>query len=706
MKIFMSETDGGSIRQKVIKTSFDDFQGDDGFVFVGYPFNDVIIDAVFASKNYGVFVFIFSDIGVGDFDQNILDELADRCDDYNRLLKNRLETDRDIRKSRIKVESVIVFRNICSDDINSPGVSRDVTVIFSDEHIAQVLPEFKIHDDLIFNRILKIMSGHSALDKPKRPVPERFKGKKVDIISEIERQIGDYDFDEEQVVISRQIPPGPQRIRGLAGTGKTIVLTMKIAYMHYIHPDWNLVYTFNTQSLYDQIQSLISRFYAHFSSGGTPNFEKVKILHGWGGTTKDGLYNYLCRIVNKPARKWDDAQDFFQYTKNSELLGLCCTELISNTVLPEVFDAILVDEAQDFDRNFLVFCHRILKWPKRIVWAYDELQSLEDVSIPTAVDIFGVNEQGHPVVDLDGVYEDGIEKDFILLKSYRNPRIVLVAAHFFGMGIFRAKGPIQFIPTKEGWDDVGYKVEGELTTGKTVGIERLTQNSPNNLELFTSKENILNINKFSEKQHELDALCQSIQNDIFTEGILPEEIVVIGLTSSDLFKKYFPYIKKQLSIFGVNSKLIGVDTARDQFKVPNYVSLSTVFKAKGNEAHVVYVFNFERSESSPEILKFRNMAFTSMTRAKGWCNIFGTGKSMEAISLEFSTLMSSYPNIKFKVPDITGIKRYLDNMEYENRRKRIKKTEADFRRILKDKAIFKDLPQSIKDELIRSLKGE
>ena len=68
--------------------------------------------------------------------------------------------------------------------------------------------------------------------------------------------------------------------------------------------------------------------------------------------------------------------------------------------------------------------------------------------------------------------------------------------------------------------------------------------------------------------------------------------------------------------------------------------------------------------------------------------------------------MSSYPNIKFKVPDITGIKRYLDNMEYENRRKRIKKTEADFRRILKDKAIFKDLPQSIKDELIRSLKGE
>lgn len=41
-----------------------------------------------------------------------------------------------------------------------------------------------------------------------------------------------------------EIPEGPQRIRGLAGSGKTIVLALKAAYLHTQYPDMKIAVTF------------------------------------------------------------------------------------------------------------------------------------------------------------------------------------------------------------------------------------------------------------------------------------------------------------------------------------------------------------------------------------------------------------------------------------------------------------------------------
>src|SRR5262249_59142237 len=42
-------------------------------------------------------------------------------------------------------------------------------------------------------------------------------------------------------------PDGPQRIRGLAGSGKTVILALKAAYFHALHPDWRIALTFQTR---------------------------------------------------------------------------------------------------------------------------------------------------------------------------------------------------------------------------------------------------------------------------------------------------------------------------------------------------------------------------------------------------------------------------------------------------------------------------
>jgi superfamily I DNA and RNA helicase len=90
---------------------------------------------------------------------------------------------------------------------------------------------------------------------------------------------------------------GVQRIRGLAGSGKTIVLALKVAYLHAKHPDWNIAVTFNTRSLRNQFKHLINMFAIEHMSE-EPDWEKVRIIHAWGSPSMEGLYYEFCKRHN------------------------------------------------------------------------------------------------------------------------------------------------------------------------------------------------------------------------------------------------------------------------------------------------------------------------------------------------------------------------------------------------------------------------
>ena len=53
------------------------------------------------------------------------------------------------------------------------------------------------------------------------------------------------------------------------------------------------------------------------------------------------------------------------------------------------------------------------------------------------------------------------------------------------------------------------------------------------------------------------------------------------------------------------------------------VTLSTVYKAKGNEAAIVYVMGTQVFEQGKNRRSMRNKIFTAFTRAKGWLKISG-----------------------------------------------------------------------------------
>jgi superfamily I DNA and RNA helicase len=69
-------------------------------------------------------------------------------------------------------------------------------------------------------------------------------------LKRVEESIANLDQHQSQAVI--ETVEGVQRIRGLAGSGKTIVLALKVAYLHSQNPSWRIAVTFNTRSLKEQ----------------------------------------------------------------------------------------------------------------------------------------------------------------------------------------------------------------------------------------------------------------------------------------------------------------------------------------------------------------------------------------------------------------------------------------------------------------------
>jgi superfamily I DNA and RNA helicase len=524
---------------------------------------------------------------------------------------------------------------------------------------------------------------------------------KSSMLKQVEEQMQSLDREQHKVAI--QIPNGPQRIRGLAGSGKTVVMCMKAAWMHMNYPDWDIAYTFYTKSLYGQIKSLITRFYRWWSVGD-PNWNKIQVLHGWGGKDIQGMYRLVAHSMKLTARTYSEAKNVSSHKEYSEILGNCCKELReSNDELPLLFDAILIDEAQDFNFEFYKLCYSILREPKRLIWAYDEVQSLESLSIPTTIEIFGTYSHGSPIVELEGNYPDSeIEKDMILYHCYRTPRPILVTAHIFGMGLLRPQGAVQFIPTAGGWEDIGYElVAGEFKPGNKITIKRPEKNSPHGLEKLQGSQNLVQWQVFIDRKKELDWVAKEIYKNVYEDELKPDEIVVISLDWKKM-KEDFIYLQAQLGQLGIQSARADEAVFRQQ----NNVTLTGIFRAKGNEGSVVYVIGFEQVGSNPKlIVQERNQAFTAMTRARGWCVLTGIGEKAQVSFKEIETILANYEQITFTVPDPKTIQRNLDNLEYERRRNRLKKgqdltdklaqvaTEIDDPEIMKKVAELKELMQ-------------
>lgn len=252
--------------------------------------------------------------------------------------------------------------------------------------------------------LLAVLGGTSVYRPPPRRVLTRGQSR-ASVLAQVRERSIDLDWQQER--IGKQIPPGPQRIRGIAGSGKTVLLCQKAAHMHLKHPDWDIAFVFFVRTLYDTIARQLDLWLHRFSQGNLgydPKNPKLRLLQAWGSKKQPGLYSVVCQSAGVTRLAVNDLEK----QKPNDALAQACHQLLQQTTIPQIFDAILIDEAQDllvdetqvFDRKqpFYWMAYQALRPShsqkpqlRRLIWAYDEAQSLESRKIPTAEELLGEN---------------------------------------------------------------------------------------------------------------------------------------------------------------------------------------------------------------------------------------------------------------------------------------------------------------------------
>lgn len=84
---------------------------------------------------------------------------------------------------------------------------------------------------------------------------------------------------------------------------------------------------------------------------------------------------------------------------------------------------------------------------------------------------------------------------------------------------------------------------------------------------------------------------------------------------------------------------------------PMKYTISQIYRAKGNEAAVVYLINADLCARGINLSRKRNIIFTAMTRSKAWVRVSGIGDDMDLLIQEFNSVKERNFQLEFTYPD-------------------------------------------------------
>ncbi|EON18470.1 hypothetical protein C265_17292 [Cupriavidus sp. GA3-3] len=577
-------------------------------------------------------------------------------DQFHSMLFGRLLNSRKLRRGKrdLALDLNMILYAPGGDGAGTDPEELNSELCFSLQGLDDVLGGEQNQEltDEQFAEVRSIVEGVRALVKPvARDVPSE--QNRADILRALETEVSNFDISQRKAAIS--VTSGPQRIRGLAGSGKTIVLAWKAAYFHLENPDHKILFTFYTKSLYDTIRRQITKFYRHFRDVD-PNWDNLHIMHAWGGRNVEGVYYNACLDNDVVPKNFADLKNVV------DPFGVACAELITKVSVKPAYDHVFIDEAQDFPNTFFQLCFFLAKGErdsKSLIWAYDELQSIFDVRTRTPAELFGKDKDGSARMDLTrAAAASGLERfvsnDVVLEKSYRNPREILVCSHALGFGLYGPK-IVQMLDGEAHWQDVGYEVtSGKLEKGQKVEIFRPEKNSPLSINRFQSKSELLELYAAADFKDEIRWVVDAILSDL-AAGLRPDDIMVISLDERNA-RTYFKALGNQLSENDVSvHDMLSNPFGTSRFSVDGHVTLSTVFRAKGNEAASVICIGVDSMAAQRATRKGRNKLFTAFTRTRAWLRVSGMKPSADLLISELATALQNAPYLKFTFPDLGEI---------------------------------------------------
>ncbi len=274
-------------------------------------------------------------------------------------------------------------------------------------------------------------------------------------------------LDREQEIISRNLGAGHRLVFGVAGSGKTVMLLARAKLLAIQNPSWKILILCYNRHLANYIKNSIvpEEYHAFFY---------IRTFHSW---MREYIRNFSPEFnrkyinLEKKARRSGSMSEFFSKTVTELFLE---TQKLTQSPRKPIYDAILIDETQDFDKEWLKCILKVLN-PKTnsLFITCDGLQGIYAQKRFRWIDV-GIKATGR-VKRLTKSYRNPIEIGQIAQKTL-SPHLLSMVSEYD-----------EFLPTKE-FSGIHGQIEFIMGQSRTdeyshliQRIKRLRKTDPTNI---------------------------------------------------------------------------------------------------------------------------------------------------------------------------------------------------------------------------------
>ncbi|CAM3181085.1 hypothetical protein DESA109040_01425 [Deinococcus saxicola] len=154
----------------------------------------------------------------------------------------------------------------------------------------------------------------------------------------------------------------------------------------------------------------------------------------------------------------------------------------------------------------------------------------------------------------------------------------------------------------------------------------------------------------------LCALTVNIACDVLREGLqLSRNILVVIVGAGASANSMMLKVGEGLKAAGIDFYIPSADIKNlpagknpNRFWLDGAVTITTIHRAKGNEADVVYVVGLDEVAKVEGDIQVRNQLFTAMSRSRGWLHLSGSQMAGRPFEREVRQVLASHPTLTIR----------------------------------------------------------
>lgn len=198
-------------------------------------------------------------------------------------------------------------------------------------------------------------------------------------------------LDLEQERTAKSLGEGHRILKGVAGSGKTLVLACRAKYLKKLHPNWRILVVCYNISLSRYLRKLLEL------SGPTAGSSDIEVFH---------FHGLVKHLTGLDLSRWNgESNEQYDLRVGTILKG----EIAKGSIKGRIYDAILVDEGQDFVTDWMQGLTQLLNEKNdSLLFCYDPAQNVFGRTRPNWKSA-GFKVQGKRPTELKRSYRNTVE---------------------------------------------------------------------------------------------------------------------------------------------------------------------------------------------------------------------------------------------------------------------------------------------------------